>query len=51
MATLHAELQIVRPPPSEPSTLVALDRVGKIFSNGVAALSNVSLDIAKGELV
>ena len=33
------------------STLVALERVGKIFRNGVTALSNLSLDIADGEFV
>ena len=50
-AGFHAELQIMKTPLPGSSTLVALDRVGKTFANGVTALSNLSLDIADGEFV
>ena len=41
----------MNPPLPGSSTLVALDRVGKNFANGVTALSHLSLDIAEGEFV
>ncbi|MBZ6077420.1 ABC transporter ATP-binding protein [Microvirga puerhi] len=31
--------------------IMSLDRVGKVFANGVAALSNFTLDVSTGELV
>jgi NitT/TauT family transport system ATP-binding protein len=41
----------VNPSPPEPPALVALDRVGKTFANGVRALSHMSIAIAEGEFV
>ena len=41
----------MNPSPPELSTLVALDRVGKTFANGVRALSHMSIAIAEGEFL